>query len=444
MTNTNLENIIKKGENEQVEFKTGFNNDVIISLTAFANTKGGKVIVGVNNSRNITGIAINHEKTKDWVNEIKQKTSPALIPDIEIIEVNNKNIVILSVGEFPVKPVSMRGRYYKRSAASNQQLTADEIVEMRYISLNYSFDSFTVESKLTDIDKDALNIFIKRIDQSGRFKSSGNALSDFEKLGFIKNGKLTRAAELLFGTHHTALHIGRFKSPDHIIDDTMIRSPLIIAVEEAMDFIKKNISLGYEFTGELQRKDRWQYPLPVLRELLLNAVIHRDYRNPTDIIIKIFDERIEFSNPGGLFGDLTVKDLLTDSYQAKHRNRLLSEAFYLMGEVEKYGTGFIRIRKHLEEYPELLFDIIDLKDFFKIILLVNKDVTDDVTDDVTEKRLNKIIELIKRNNKISTKEIGERIGISKRTVLRDIEKLKKQNKLNREGSEKGGYWKVNE
>ena len=55
---------------------------------------------------------------------------------------------------------------------------------------------------------------------------------------------------------------------------------------------KKNIRLGYEFTGELQRKEKWEYPLEAIRELLLNAIIHRDYRDSTDVIIKIFDDKM--------------------------------------------------------------------------------------------------------------------------------------------------------
>jgi len=321
MSKDELYHIISSGESETIEFKSGFNNEVIISLSAFVNTKGGTVIIGVSNKGKVTGISINQETIKNWINEIKQKTSPSIIPESKTVSIDNKNILILSVNEFPVKPVSVRGRYYKRCEASNQQLTTDEIVEMKFVSLNKSFDSFIVDTKISELNNDVLKIFHQRIEQSGRYKSSGNITTDLAKLGFIQSRKITRAAELLFDTHHTTIHIGRFKNPETIIDDIVIRSPLIIAVDEAMEFIKKNIRLAYQFTGELQRKNRWQYPLPAIRELLLNAIIHKDYRNPTDVIIKIFDDSIEFSNPGGLIGGLKIEDLETDNYQAKHRNR---------------------------------------------------------------------------------------------------------------------------
>jgi ATP-dependent DNA helicase RecG len=166
------------------------------------------------------------------------------------------------------------------------------------------------------------------------------------------------------GTHHTAVHVGRFKTRDTIIDDMVIRSPLILAVEEVMNFIKRNIMLSYRFTGELKREDHWQYPLQALRELLLNAVVHKDYTNPTDVIIKIFDDTIEFSNPGRLVSGLTVADLQTDNYLPRHRNKLLAEAFYLTGDIEKYGTGFVRLHNWLKDYPELKYKFSDLNNFF--------------------------------------------------------------------------------
>jgi ATP-dependent DNA helicase RecG len=483
-----IQNIIDEGETIEVEFKTAFNNDVIVSLCAMANSKGGTILIGIEDNRRISGIHVNHEIIKDWINQIKSKTIPSLVPDYDIKFVDNKQILLFRITEFPVKPVSFLGRYYKRVGASNHQLTADEIVEFRFVSLNVSFDSFTIETVFEELDPTVIEVFVKKTEQAGRFNFSGEIKSNLSKLGFINKNKLTRAAELLFGNHHTAIHIGRFKTPDMILDDIVIRSPLIVAVDESMDFIKKNIGLGYEFTGELQRKNRWQFPLEVIRELLLNTVIHKDYRNPTDIIIKIFDDRIEFSNPGGLFGNLKPEDLLSDNYPAKHRNRLLAEAFYLAGEVEKYGTGFIRIRKSLESYPELGIKIIDLSDFIKVEL-GTKDVTKDVglnvrkggvkggvkdvglngVKDITkdggiivgkdvglnvrkggvkggEKEISEIqiliFAVIKRNPRITFSEIIKNTGIARRTVERSISFLKNGKYIKREGGRKNGYWEI--
>jgi len=311
MTTDHLLHIIEKGESESMEFKTSFNRAAIETIAAFSNTKGGIIILGINNNKEITGITITEESIPKWINEVKQNIEPAIFPAFEIVDMDNNTVVVISVDEFPLKPVSCKGRYFCRKMNSNHQLTIDEIVELRHISLSYSFDAYEVPTKFRDLDSEALSYFKKRILESGRYKPSDSLLHDFEKFGFIKNTKLTRAAELLFGIHHTSIHLGRFKSETTIIDDLMIRSPLILAVDEAMEFIKKNIRLGFEFGGETtKRTEKWQYPIPAIREFLLNAIVHRDYTNPTDVIIKVFDESIEITNPGRLMGDLTIEKLM--------------------------------------------------------------------------------------------------------------------------------------
>jgi hypothetical protein len=140
---------------------------------------------------------------------------------------------------------------------------------------------------------------------------------------------------------------------------------LLAAVEEALTFIKKHVNLSYHFDGNLERRERWQYPMEALRELLLNAVVHRDYKSPSDIVIKIFDDRIVFTNPGKLYGKLRIEDLQRNDYLSSIRNRLLAEAFFLMGDIERYGTGFVRIREALSSYTEIGFKIEEIGDFFK-------------------------------------------------------------------------------
>lgn len=438
MTLEHILHIIKQGESETVEFKESFNTKALVAINAFANTKGGIVVVGISDNKSIKGISINNETIQSWLNEIKQKTSPSVTPDCDEITIDNKVIVAIRVTEVPLKPTSLQGQYYKRRKNSNHLLNIDDIVTLRMESLNQSFDAFPVTANFDNLDSNALALFAKKSRQRGRFESSDNTKSDLTKLGLIIDGKLTRAAELLFGNHFTSIHIGRFKSPSTIIDDTLIKLPLVLAVEEAMKFIKKNIRLEYEFTGELSRHERWQFPDQALRELLLNAIIHKDYRNPTDVIIKIFDEEILFSNPGGLFGNLTIDDLKTDHYQPSHRNKLLAETFYLMGEVEKYGTGFVRIRKWLKDYPELKYDLEDLGDFTRIRL---KSVEKGVEKGV-EKSVDIIISEIRNNQDITQKELEKHTGLSRRGIEKNIKKLKEKGILKRIGPDNGGHWEI--
>ena len=260
-----LENIISNGESSTTEFKTTFNTKVIESIVAFSNAYGGNIVIGLNDNSEIVGVDITSETIQNWQNEVKQKTEPAIVPRIEVVELQSKNVVVIIVPEFPIKPVSTKGRYFVRKNNSNHRLTTDEIIELRMLSMNTSFDAFEVDINYDHLDKEAVQVFIDKIKDRGRFELTKDILLDFEKLGFTNKGKFTRASELLFGNHHTSIHIGRFKSKSTIIDDVVIRSPLVLAVDEAMTFIKKNILLSYKFTGKLQREERWQYSLQAIR-----------------------------------------------------------------------------------------------------------------------------------------------------------------------------------
>jgi ATP-dependent DNA helicase RecG len=98
-----LEDIIQIGESESIEFKSNFNNEVIESLVAFANTKGGSVFIGVNARNQIKGVQVNPESVQNWVNEIKNKTSPPLLPDVELVEFDTKKHHCLKNSGIPYK-----------------------------------------------------------------------------------------------------------------------------------------------------------------------------------------------------------------------------------------------------------------------------------------------------------------------------------------------------
>ena len=259
---------------------------------------------------------------------------PQILPHVDLYEIDGKTVLVFEVREYPIKPIACKNRYYRRVKNSNHLLSLDEIVDLQQQSLNISFDAYPLKDSLSSLDESLMHRFIDRVNSRGRINLLDDLLMNLTKLKMIQNGSPTLAAMLLFGNHGYSIHIGRFKAADTIIDDLLIKDPLPEALEKALIFIKKHINLSYEFDGSLQRTERWQYPIEVIREVLLNSVVHRDYKSTSDIVIKIFDDRIVFANPGRLYGHLTIEDLQRDDYVSSLRNRLLAEAFYLSGDIE--------------------------------------------------------------------------------------------------------------
>ncbi|WP_339136094.1 MAG: RNA-binding domain-containing protein [Candidatus Electrothrix sp. GW3-4] len=446
----NIENLLKTGESQTIEFKKSFGRETIETLVAFANAQGGTVLIGVADDGTPCGVSVGKETLNEWLGQIKSATSPSIIPDIELVTLHDQPIVRIHINEYPVKPVNTKGRYFKRIATSNHQLSLSEITDLYLQSLQISWDAHEAPGASLDaLSPDKIEKFIAQVNQSGRFMLDPSPLLALEKLKLISQGKPTWAAMLLFADeplrHH--IHIGRFKTSSIIIDDRQITDTLFKAVEQAMKYIIANIRVAFAFDGSLQRKERFSYPLAALREVLLNTVVHRDYTNPSDIQIKVFDNSITFFSPGKLYGDLTLAELETDSYSSHLRNKLIAEAFYLTKNIEKYGSGFVRIRKELAEYPDLRFRIEEVGSG----LLVSFELTEDAPPitprsppdhpPITELE-QKILELLQKNPKASSRELADLLSMRSDTIKEYFGRLKAKGVLRREGSARSGQWIV--
>jgi ATP-dependent DNA helicase RecG len=335
-------------------------------------------------------------------------------------------------------------------------LSLDEIVDLQQQSLNISFDSYPLNENLSSLNPTQMERFVEKVNSKGRINLQDDLLTNLTKLKLVQNGQPALAGMLLFGNHGYSIHIGRFKAEDTIIDDLLIKKPLLEALDEAMIFIKKHINLSFEFDGSLERIERWQYPLEAIRELLLNAIVHRDYKNTSDIIIKIFDDKIILTNPGILYGNLTLQDLEKDDYVSSIRNKLLAEAFYLTGDIEKYGTGFVRIRKLLQNYKNVTCKLSEVGDFFRVELLhtaaidLRKDLETRLYDlgkdlknkfNLTDNQV-RILNAVMKNKTITQNQLSGLVGITSKNIRNNMKKLKEKGLLKRIGPDKGGYWQV--
>ncbi|MFH1540669.1 MAG: RNA-binding domain-containing protein, partial [Elusimicrobiota bacterium] len=251
--------IIKKGESEIVEFKNNFDNETIETLVAFANTKGGKIFIGVTDGGRIAGAKIGNETTQQWLNEIKTKTQPALIPDVEIVEVSGKCVVVFDIQEYPVKPVSFRGRYYKRIKNSNHLIRIEEVVNLHLKTFNTSWDYYTdAMHSIKDISLEKVNKFIDLTNKNRDVKIVDDPLSVLRKFELLRKDGISQACFLLFMKDTSLLssiEIGRFQTETLIKDSLRIRTDLFTEVEQILDFIKKHINKKYIITGNAQREE---------------------------------------------------------------------------------------------------------------------------------------------------------------------------------------------
>lgn len=156
-----------KAEDRYTEFKSSFGDEVSETLVAFANTKGGRLPVGVNDKGSpVKNFNIGKESIQQWLNQVKTKTQPAIIPDVETKDLKGAKVVEFIMQEFPIKPVSFRGRYYKRLKNSNHQLSIAEIADLYLKSFNTSWDFYiNSQFRIEDLSLEKVEEAIKKISQ---------------------------------------------------------------------------------------------------------------------------------------------------------------------------------------------------------------------------------------------------------------------------------------
>lgn len=162
-------------ENQYIEFKQSFNIATIEVLVAFANSKGGTVYVGIDDSGVVKGIALGKETVAQIINEIKFKTIPALVPDVDVVAVEDKEVLTFTVKEYPVKPVSIQRRYYKRVGNSNHLLSIAEVVDLHLSAMNSSWDYYLdANHSVNDISLEKVQTAIDRMKLTGILSETGN------------------------------------------------------------------------------------------------------------------------------------------------------------------------------------------------------------------------------------------------------------------------------
>jgi len=348
-----LYSLLARFEGRRIDFKEEVNTNLYRLLSAFANTAGGIAVIGIrDHDHAVIGLDLRNNAVKKLADSIT--TRLGVHPVIDIHEIEGKSVVTVAVERSRV-PVAFDGRYYTRVGDTTREMLPDELRE--YFQRSIEWDSVAGSYSFDEIDEETVRRFLARANTTGRLTAVDPAESVEAvlcRLGLARDGGISNGAIALFGKDpqryfpNCILRIGRFKRADIIIGDHEIRGNLLQQFEEGERIIKQYLGVRYDISEEamresFQRREVWDYPLPAIREALLNALIHRDYFNNTiQTQVKIFDDHIRFHNPGHLPEGVTIEMIVQEHY-SYHRNPKVADIFYRAGLVERYGSGIERI-----------------------------------------------------------------------------------------------------
>ena len=443
-----LAELIGSGESETLELKESFNQRAVETVGALANTRGGTILVGVDKEGNVKGAPMTDEILKDWANRISNASEPTLIPDVSSLDVDGNAVVVIFVKEFPLKPVAIRGRCYRRVGPSNRQMTPTEISELHLHSVGMTWDSVHSPGRtVDDIDMEKVSDYLEKARRVGRRKyAEDEDLSTLlEKTELVKDGLPTWAAMIAFGRQpplQAKVKCGRIRGTSTIVDDFVVEAPLLKQVDEVMNYMRRVFRLSYEFTGQAERTEVWEYPLEAVREAVTNAICHRDYSSPTEIQVKVFDDELVIWNPGPLPPGMTMERLMDPRHNSVPRNRLLAMLFYDTELIERYGSG---IERMLAECERLDFPVPEFNEYqngFQVIF--HKDIyTEERLKDMglNERQIRGIL-FVKERGKITNRDYREQNDVSDETSRKELAELVEKGMLVMKGRGRSTYYSL--
>lgn len=438
MKEVEIEKLIEMGESSTVEFKRLLPSEdkkVLKTFVAFANGAGGKVIFGVEDSTGkILGVPDEgRARLQDSITDmVSDSCCPQLLPIFTWLSVSDKALLVVEITASPncpyfIKSEGVEKGTYIRVGATTRRAEQNKVRELEIYGSRRTYDEIVehaVEAATTDeIGKLCSSIQEYRSDAT---KPVGiEQLLSWRLLVQSRKELLpSNAFRILVGRgiHFSRVQCAVFSGIDRVnfLDRKEFEGPAYELLENAQTFLLQHLNKAARING-LRREDVYEIPVPVLRELLVNAILHRNYLVHGFIQVSIFDDRVEILSPGSLYENLSREEMLAGN--SRHRNPLLADVFQRMGIVEKWGTGIRRVNEVCLSVGLELPDFQITNDSVRVVLKRQLKVADARLSQLSA-RDHAIFDYMTNHPGVTIRELSSIFNISKSTVARIVKKLK--------------------
>lgn len=472
-------------ENQNIEYKRIWSDEYLKWVCGFANAQGGRIFIGVDDDKTIYGLQDAHKQMEDIPNKIVALLG--IVVDVNLHQKDGLDYMEVIVSPSNV-PISYKGVFYYRSGATKQELKGPALQQFILKKMGRSWDEIICEgATLEHIDDEAVAYFVRKGIKAGRLPESA---ADDSTETILRNldlmdeeGGLRNAAILLFGKRPSRFFacvefkIGRFRTDSDLRNQDMITGNLIQMADKVMEVLDNKYLIRPIHYEGLQRIEPLEIPEDALREIIFNAIIHKEYPGYS-IQMRVYNDRIWLWNSGGLPEGITFEQFM-GVHSSCPRNRLIARAFYLAGFIESWGRGINKIKTEFIEnglespiYKEEMGgmsvyitrkkglygendtgndtenDTVKGNDKYndnKSIIINNNTKNDHVNDTVKLTKMERrILQVLNMDYKATYTSIMDLLQVARPTVARAISKFQQNGLLVREGSDKSGYWYVTE
>ena len=454
-------------ENQNIEFKESWRDEYLKWICAFANAQGGELYIGVKDNGSICGVENSRRLSEDLPNKVVSLLG--IVVDVNILQHEDKDYIKIAVQPSNV-PISYKGKYYYRTGSTMQELNGIALQQFVLKKMGRSWDDMVNErATVDDLDREAIDFFLRKGILAGRIDPSeaNTPTTDvLQNLGLIDDdGHLKNAALLLFSKNPrryfagTEFKIGRFHSSiADLVSQEMIEGSIIQMADRVVRMLKdKFLTMPIRYEG-LQRIESLEVPEDALREILYNAICHRDYLGP-QIQMRVWDHHVEIWNDGELPAAITPENI--EKVHASYpRNKNLAFVFYKAGFIESWGRGWQKICDGFQA-AGLPKPTIESKQGGVLVTFQRNNVNlteqntgqdvqqgsrekggEKTTQKSREKSREKIIVVIGENPHVTQNELADRLNISVKAIEKHLKSLRESGIIRRVGPDKGGHWEI--
>ncbi len=490
------------GEDKYTEWKESWRDEYLKWICGFANAQGGTLEIGRDDKGKIVGVSRPAKLLKDLPNKIRDILG--IIPEIDQVKKQGKSLIVIKIKPYK-HPVNYKGSFYYRSGSVNQELRGSALHHFLLRKIGKTWDSIPIEGgSVSSLSATAMARFRKMAVEKKRLapgvlKETNNNL--IKKLQLKEGNQLKRAAVLLFHPEPEAfftgacVKIGYFANDADILYHDVVQGDLFTQVDKTMDLLLTKYLKAFISYEGLYRKETYPVPADVLREAVLNAVIHKDYTTGAPVQIRVYENKIVIWNNSRFPYNWTVKKLLS-KHISEPFNPDIAKVFFLSGMIEAWGRGiekmiegckahgvpkpvfrgeptglWVQFKNHDADMREKLekekhkanvkskqkappktplkaplkaSPKTPLKAPPKMTLKAPLKMTLKTPLKTPPKMTLKILEMLTENPDMTIPKLAQKINKSESAIKRSIRKLKRENCLKRIGPDKGGYWKVME
>jgi ATP-dependent DNA helicase RecG len=357
-----IEKLLKRGPGQTVAFIPYPEVNLLAeTMVAFANTDGGTIFIGLNEQGRVVDYMMD-EEVESKLAQALVMCRPPVVTTWEQCELPGGTVVALKIARSPELHALADGRVLTRVGTKNAPLGGEAIRHLAATKSSGDFESESVAgATLVDLDKDVLDEYMRHRTERGSRPIKDTLQDHLVEIGaMLEDGTPTVAGILLFGKHPQAflpqsgVIFVKFLSTEPRGRDGLagygrrveIEGPLVRIIERAWNLVTEEMRVEAVVTG-LKREEVPEYPPFAVREAVVNAVCHRDYRlSGRRVEIRMYEDRLEVISPGGLPGYITLDNIVEEHFS---RNPRMVAGLFQWGYIEELGLGIDRMIEEMLE-----------------------------------------------------------------------------------------------